>query len=208
MTVSRKEARLDSGRKIAGCTLNTQRGSVYLEYSLLAFGIAVTGALLTRVHKAFALLIPLGVVVFFMPNVLELIARLRIRGRFRRELAAAGDRGHDDVVVLRNGLHEFDAQALLLDTRSRDIILVISDREPLTNAWEALSAVRALMVGESRAVSFHKGEIRIPPRYILVFEFHEGNPFQLVTLKRSIMNKWIETVRQYFGERLNVELPR
>ena len=60
-----------------------QRGSVYLSYALLAFGMMLAGALLVSIHKAFALLLPMGILVFFLPNLL---------GLWARRLSAKGDR--------------------------------------------------------------------------------------------------------------------
>ena len=186
--------------------LGGQRGSVYLEYALLASAIAFAGAVLIRIHHAFALLLPVAVLVFFLPNLMGLAARLRAGRSFRGEVAAAL-KANPGAVVLKNGLAGFDAQALLLDGRRREAAFVTAEEGTRTVSWDEVGAVRAVRAGESSAVSFHRGTVRIPPRYMLVFEFGEGEVFRLVTLKRKVMTAWLDGVRPVFGDRLVEEPP-
>ena len=101
-----------------------QRGNVYLEFALLAFGLVLAGALLTPLHKAFALLLPLGVLVFFLPNLIALANRVRAVILFRRQLATARAGLPASCLMLRNEFHGLDAQALVLDTAGGTLCFV------------------------------------------------------------------------------------
>jgi hypothetical protein len=202
-----RQAHQASGRKSRLARLRSQRGSVYLECALLGFACIIAGAVLVRFHRAFALLLPIGLVVFFLPNLMALAERLRIRRRLRRELAAARERGRDGVIVLKNRLRGFDAQALWLHTRAREIGFIAADEQTRIVTWEAVQRVQAVFVEESSAMSFHKGKIRIPPRYLLAFSCADGFSFEFVTLRRRVMTDWIEALRPHLGERLKVDFP-
>ena len=196
-----RRGRLPATRACTLGPLGSQRGSVYLECALLAFAIAFVGALLIRFHHAFALLFPVAVIVFFLPNIMGLIARLRLGRLFRVNLAAARS-AHPGAVELRNGLRGLEAQALLLDAQGREAVFVWAEEPTRTVSWDEVGAVRPESVGEGRAVSFHRGAVRIPPHYQLVFAIREGDVLRLVTLKRKMMARWLDAVRPVFGERL------
>ena len=51
---------------------SAQRGNIYLEFGILAVVIVIAGAVLAGVHPLFGWLMPVGIVVFFTPNILAL----------------------------------------------------------------------------------------------------------------------------------------
>jgi hypothetical protein len=204
--MQKKPPRSDSCRRGVIVALRSQRGSVYLECALLGFACVIAGAFLVKFHKAFALLLPVGVLVFFLPNLLSLAARLRICRIFRKELAAIREQGRDEVIVLRNRLRSLDAQAVWLDPQAGEIGFVAADMQTRIEPLETLQTVQAVYVEKSSAVSFHKGTIRIPPRFILAFSFANGFSFKFVTLRKRVMTGWIESLRPYLGERLEANI--
>ena len=174
-----------------------QRGSVYLSYALLAFGMMLAGALLVSIHKAFALLLPMGILVFFLPNLLGLWARLQAAQSFHHQLATVHLSRPSLAFILKNEGGGLEAQAIWLDASKRAIGLVSGDGVSRFNDLAKLTGVRGVFSGEEQAVSFHRGTVHIPARYTLEFEFNGESPFHLVTMKRKRMRKWLETLSMH-----------
>lgn len=179
-----------------------QRGSVYLSYALLAFVIALIGVLLVPVHKAFALLVPVGVLVFFWPNLMMLTQWCCAAWHFARQLAALRGGPHKSAVILTNEFHGFRAQALWLDPASRELGLVPSEGKLPVQTLDTLQKVRGAFVEESDAVSFHEGQIRIPACFILAFEFNDGSALKVITRKQRRFAHWVAAVHPHVGELL------
>ena len=180
----------------------SQRGSVYLSFALLAVLIIIVGSLLVQVHKAFALLIPIGILVFFLPNLIAIFSWLQAGWQFRKNLSELKAGKSESVVVLKNEFGGLNSQAFWLDPSCRELG-VISDDDGSVRTWDTLNGVRAILAEESYAVSFHEGRIRIPQRYVLIFEFNDARPIELVTRKRRLINKWIEELRPHLGAKLS-----
>jgi len=193
----------DRNRRKAGFGPRAQRGSVYLSYALLALAVMLAGALLVGVDKAFALLLPIGVLVFFLPNLAGLWARFRLGREFRRRLTTALGNNFEQALVLQNELGGNEARAVWFDPSHGRLGFLSSDRDSLLENIAALRGVRAVYVGETHAISFHQGQMRIPPRYLMIFEFENGHLFELVTRKRSRMHQWVESLRPHMGDRLD-----
>jgi hypothetical protein len=158
--------------------LSRQCGSVYLSYAILAFVIILASALLVTVHKAFALLLPIGVLVFFLPNLIGLWGRLLAGHWVRQQLAMVRQGNSDSAVVLKNELGGIDAQAVWLDPSQGKLGFITGDKDSLLNTMKMLRSVRTVFAEETYATSFHEGRVRIPPRYVLVFEFESGDTFE------------------------------
>ncbi len=179
---------IDSAVHVSG---RNQRGNVYLEFALIAFVLMIAGALLTRVHQAFAVLVPIGILVFFTPNLMGLFEWLRGGKQFRARLAALQSGSLPSVAVLKNEFGGFSAQAVWFDSAARTLGSISDGDEGPARAWDTLSRVRAVFAEETYAHSFHKGKIRIPARYVLVFEFQDAAKIELVTRKRRLMEEWV-----------------
>ena len=180
-----------------------QRGSVNLSYALIAFVVIMAGALLVNIHKAFALLLPMGVLVFFLPNLMGVWAWLQAGRWFRQQLAMIRQGNPGSAVVLKNELSGIDARAVWLDPSHGKLGFISGDRDSLLQSMEALRSVRAVFAEETHAISFHEGRVRIPPRYVMVFEFENGDPFELVTMKGRRMRRWVEALRPHVADRLD-----
>jgi hypothetical protein len=176
-------------------SIHRQRGSVFLGYALIAFVLCIAGAILIPVHQVFALLIPVGVLVFFTPNLMALYGWLNA-GRRMRERLAARRGANPNVVVLKNEFGGFNAQAVWFAPSSRQLGLISENDDGSVRSWDALVRIRAVYAEETYAVSFHQGKIRIPARYVLVFEFTDARPIELVTRKRRLIDEWIATVQE------------
>lgn len=183
--------------------VRAQRGSVYLSYALLAFVLLVASALLVKVHKAFALLMPIGILVFFLPNLMALFAWGQAGRRFRKRLAVLQSGKPQTVVVLKNEFGGIEAQAVWLDPSGRELGLISNNDDGSVRTWDALTGVRAVYAEKTYAVSFHEGKVRIPARYVLVFEFKDARPIELITRKRRVMNGWIEVLTPHFGDQIS-----
>ncbi|HEY3326357.1 MAG TPA: hypothetical protein VGK14_04235 [Novimethylophilus sp.] len=177
-----------------------------MSYALLAFMIILASALLVTVHKAFALLLPIGVLVFFLPNLMGLWTRLQAGHLVGQQLVMVRQGNPNSAVVLKNEHGGIDAQAVWLDPPQGKLGFISGNKDSLTNAMEMLRSVRAVFAEETYAVSFHEGRIRIPPRYILVFEFESGEPFQLVTMKRRRMLQWVKALHPHVADRLDTRI--
>jgi hypothetical protein len=182
----------------------SQRGSVYLGYVLLAFLLLVAGALLVKVHEVFALLLPIGVLVFFLPNLMALFAWWQAGRRFRKRLAETQGGKRQSVVVLKNESGGIDAQAVWLDTSCRELGLISDNDDGSVRTWDTLNSVRAVYAEKSYAHSFHEGKVRIPARYVLIFEFKDARPIELTTRRRRVMDRWLEVLHPHFGEQLSL----
>ncbi len=180
-----------------------QCGSVYLSYALIAFVVMIAGAILVPVHKDFALLLPIGILVFFMPNLIGLWARMQARGRYHRQLAAVRQDWSKSVVVLRNEFGGFEAQTAWLDLSQKTLGFLSGDKGSQVSSLATLRSVRAVGAEESQATSFHQGRVRVPARYILRFEFEGDDAFALVTMKLKRMRSWVEALRLHVGDRLD-----
>jgi hypothetical protein len=72
--------------------------------------------------------------------------------------------------------------------------------------WDTLNSVRAVYAEKSYAHSFHEGKVRIPARYVLIFEFKDARPIELNTRRRRVMDRWLEVLRPHFGDQLSQEI--
>lgn len=187
---------------------HNQRGSVYLGYALLAFAIAITGSLLVSVHKAFGLLLPVAVLVFFLPNLMGLWARLQATIQFRRQLAQARHSFSKSTILLKNGQGNINAQAVWLDPERNEFGFISGDHDLIVKAFDGLQKVRIVYNEAACATSFHQGRVRIPPRYALVFEFGDGTSHDFITLKQRRLHKWLAKLEQVVGARLQSEARR
>ncbi len=180
-----------------------QRGSVYLGYALIAFLLLIASALLVNVHKAFALLLPTGILVFFLPNLMTLFAWGQAGRQFRNRLAVIRKGKPQSVVVLKNEFGGVNAQAVWLDPSSRELGLISDNDDGTVRTWDMLNGVRAIYAEETYAQSFHEGKVRIPARHVLIFEFKDARPIELVTRKRRVMEGWLNTLQPHFGNQLD-----
>jgi hypothetical protein len=183
-----------------------QCGSVYLSYGLLAFVLILASVLLLPVHKVFALLLPIAILVFFLPNLIGLSASLDSKQWVRQQLAMCQQGNSDSTIVLKNELGGIDAQAVWLDLLQGQLGLISGKKDSQTHSLKMLRSVRAVFAEEAYATSFHEGRIRIPPRFILVFELECGDTFDLVTKKRRRMDQWVETLRPHVADRLDTQM--
>jgi hypothetical protein len=181
----------------------TQRGSVFLQYYLLAFLIIVASAALVNVNKWFALLFPIGILVFLLPNLIAIFSWLQAGWLFRKNLSELKAGKSASVVVLKNEFGGLNSQAFWLDPSCRELGVISENDDGSARTLDTLNGVRAILAEESYAVSFHEGRIRIPQRYVLIFEFKDARQIELVTRKRRLINKWIEELRPYLGSRLS-----
>lgn len=180
-----------------------QRGNVYLEFGIVAVVIVIAGALLAGVHPIFGWLMPVGIVVFFTPNILALWRWLQAEVRLRAEIKRIKQENPGSILLLKNELWGTNAGAVWLDGSSR-LNYVSGGENPVMRPLESLVSVRAVFAEKSHAHSFHSGEITIPERYCLVFEFAQDSKWELVTLKRRVMDRWITMLRPRIEGRLNV----
>jgi hypothetical protein len=184
-------------------SLRCQCGSVQLDYALLAVALMVAGAVLVPVHKAFALLLAAGVVVFFLPNLLALRARLSAAQSIRRQLKELTRADSRSAVVLHSGTSRLGVQAVYIDPAHDQVVCVAGDQDPTTRNLATLRRVNAEYVPATYGTSFPRGQVRIRARYVLRFEFDQGNPFELVATKPRKMREWLETLRPLVAERLD-----
>ena len=175
--------------------VNAERGNLYLGYALIASVVILASALLVKVHRDFVLLFPVGVLIFFMPNLMELRVRWQLGRKFRQQISLICQDNPEQVTVLKNELGGIESQAVWIDRSRGRLGFISADKEMLSKGWESLSGVRAMFANETYAISFHKGHVRIPSRYFLIFEFASGDPFELVTMRLRQMRKWIEVLR-------------
>ena len=61
-----------------------QSGTLY-EYYIVGVLIILAGVFLSQQHALFLLLVPVGIVIFFLPQILQLRETLRISARVRQE---------------------------------------------------------------------------------------------------------------------------
>jgi len=173
---------------------------------LLALALILAGALLVHVHKVFALLLPIGVLVFFLPNLIGLWARIQLGRAFRQRLTTIRRSNPERAIVLQNELGGSEARAVWLDPPHGKLGFISSDsggRDSLPENMGALRSIRAVYAEETHAISFHQGRIRIPPRYVMIFEFENGNRFELITMRKRRMREWIESLRPHMDDKLD-----
>ncbi|HUW98451.1 MAG TPA: hypothetical protein VMV40_06365 [Acidiferrobacter sp.] len=178
-----------------------------MSYALLGFALMLAGALLIHIYRVFALLMPIGILVFFLPNLIALWTRIQLGRAFRRQLTRALRSSPKQTLALRNELGGDEAQAVWLDPPHGTLGFLpgdsVGDSRPEDIA--ALRSVRVLYLEETQAVSFHEGRIRIPPRYAIAFTFADGHHFELITMKRRRIRQWIESLRPYVGDKLDTQ---
>jgi hypothetical protein len=184
--------------------LRNSRGNIYLEFALLAAVFLVAGALLAGIHPGFGLLVPIGIVIFFMPNILSGVASWQDRRSFRKQLASVQNADRTPPVVLRNEFRWSKAQGLWLDSARGELGLLNAADGPSTRTLDALRSVRAVFAEAAQVRTFHR-QYRVPARYVLVFEFENQPSLELVTYKKRVAVQWIETLRPHLGNRLNTE---
>lgn len=182
-----------------------QRGSVNLSYILLAFGLAFVGSLLVSVHKAFALLLPVAALVLFIPNLIGIWSRLQVRYRYHRQLVLARRHFSDSTILLRSGHGDIAAQAAWLDPERNEFGFISGGKDVIVKELSSVQMIRVVFVEASYAKSFHDGQVRMPPRYGLVFEFLDGKALEIVTLKRRRLRAWITALKLGMSERLDLQ---
>jgi hypothetical protein len=168
-----------------------QRGNVYLEFALLAFALLIAGVFLIKVHELFILLVPAAALVFFLPNLMGFFGSQGAGKRFKERLAALPGVNAQSVTVLRNEFGGAEAQAVWFDAAARTLGLIYEYGDESVRSWDALERVRAIHVEQTYATSFHRGKIKIPARYVLIFEFNGAVKIELVTRKKRVMDEWI-----------------
>jgi hypothetical protein len=113
-------------------------GSIYLEFELLALAFLVAGALLAGIHPAFGLLMPVGVLIFFVPNILSGVASLQDRRSFRRQLASVRNAERPPLMLLRNEFSWSKAQGIWIDHARSTLGLLNAADGPSTRTLDAL----------------------------------------------------------------------
>lgn len=183
-----------------------QRGSVQLGYILLGFGVVLAAALLASVHKAFAWLLPVGILIFLWPSLVGLWAHWRARFGLERPLTQARRDGSGTIVVLRNRHGGVEAQAVWIDVAHGELGFVSGDGDSAVKALSALRRVHPISAEATYASSFHRGRVRIPPRYGLAFEFEDGTALELWTFKQRRVKAWCTALRQPLAKPLEVSV--
>lgn len=190
--------------RCARSTRRLQRGSIYLDYALIALALAIVGLLLLPVHKAFGLLVPAAIVVFFIPNLAALGASMTMSWRFTRAWSAVRNGRLPPAVMLRNEFFGINAQALWFDPATYRLGVVSATDGDLSQPLDRLERVRVSFLEESHARSFHQGDVRIPARYLLAFEFTGGQVLGIVTRRRRSVDRWIEALHPHVGALLDL----
>lgn len=99
-----------------------------------------------------------------------------------------------------------EAQAVWIDVAHGKLGFVAGDGDSAVKTLSALRRVHPIGAEAAYASSFHRGRVRIPPRYGLAFEFEDGAALELWTFKQRRVRAWCTALCQSLVEPLDVSV--